>query len=564
MVPVAASPQVDPLDLSESHGPFVRLALAIGIFSSLCLAAVWLVTREPMTLVVGAGSWLWAATAYLMIRSGRESGPVMLAMGAIQVSIYAAITDISAILTYASLSVILCGVAAIVFVQGAASWFLAVYTAFLVAVHFLWFGWTPDALAEGGVSALAFVAGALGLRWIRDRSMDSGSRFLNLFERAPVSLWEEDYSGVGVWLDGLRAQGVVDLRTHLVEHPEVLREGMSHIEVVRVNHAAAAFLEVDDPTALVGPLKPETFPDDALPSMLAQFEAIWNGVDHVSVEVRRGYTVQGNPLDGLLHWAVPRRFGKPDLSRVIVSVVDVTEMNDTLRDLERSLKSKDELIATVSHELRTPLTTVVGLSAELSDAYDQFTKEEARDLLRMVADQSIEVATIVEDLLVAARAESGSLKVSSEPVDLHLEAKTTLRGLEIEEEVDCHTMGVVSTVTADSGRVRQIMRNLLVNARRYGTSPIRVIVRDAGDHVNVEVRDRGEAIPMEERQAIFERYYRARQTPGVTASVGLGLTVSRELARIMGGELTYDHDGTESVFTLTLPQVTPAAQAAAG
>ena len=141
-----------------------------------------------------------------------------------------------------------------------------------------------------------------------------------------------------------------------------------------------------------------------------------------------------------------------------------------------------------------------------------------------------------------------------ESVDLHLEAKTTLRGLEIEEEVDCHTLGIVSTVTADSGRVRQIMRNLLVNARRYGVSPIRVIVRDAGDAVKVEVRDRGEPIPLDERQAIFDRYYRSRQMPGVTSSVGLGLTVSRELARIMGGDVNYDHDGTESVFTLTLPQ----------
>jgi signal transduction histidine kinase len=554
MVPVTASPKVDSLDLSESHAPVVRLALIGGIVASLCFVLAWLVTSEPIALMISSGSLLWAATAYLMIRFGRENGPVILVLGAIQVSIFGAVSDMYVIEEYASISVILTGVALVLFIRGGAGWFLATYAVAILGVHFLWQGSTAEALTLGGVAALGFIAGALGLRWIRDRSLDSGSRFLNLFERAPVSLWEEDYSGVGVWLDELRAQGVTDLRAHLTLHPEVLREGMSHIEVIRVNHAAAAFLEVDDPAVLVGPLKIETFPDDTLPSMLAQFEAIWNGVDHVSVEVRRGYTLQGNPLDGLLHWAVPRRFGKPDLSRVIVSVVDVTAMNDARRELERSLKSKDELIATVSHELRTPLTTVVGLSSELSAAYDEFTKAEAQDLLRMVAEQSIEVATIVEDLLVAARAESGSLKVSSEPVDLHLEAKTTLRGLEIEEEVDCHTMGIVSTVMADSGRVRQVMRNLLVNARRYGTSPIRVIVRDAGDYVRVEVRDRGDAIPIDERQAIFDRYYRSRQTPGVTASVGLGLTVSRELAHIMGGKLTYEHDGSESVFALTLPQ----------
>ena len=76
-----------------------------------------------------------------------------------------------------------------------------------------------------------------------------------------------------------------------------------------------------------------------------------------------------------------------------------------------------------------------------------------------------------------------------------------------------------------------------------------------------EVRDHGDPIPPDEAEKIFGRYYRARQTPGVTASVGLGLTVSRELARLMGGDLTYHHDG-ESVFTLALPMPAVSEQAA--
>ncbi len=557
-----SSHSVAPLDISESHAPTVRLAVVLGFASSAFVLIVYAVTREPITLVIAVGSALWSILGLVTLWAGRPSGPVMLATGALQVSVYAAMTDLAAVHTYASLSVILTGVASILFLDRRVPAFLVIHSSFIVGVHFWWLGWNEVALAEGGVSALAFLAGSAGLRWIRDRSMDSASRFLNLFERAPVSLWEEDFSRVGAWLDELRAQGVTDLRTYLIEHPAALREGMSRIQVVRVNEAAARFLEVDDPAALVGPLRPETFPKDALPSMAAQFEAIWEGRDHVTIEVRNGFTVQGTPLDGLLHWSVPRRFGKPDLSRVIVSVVDISSQNEARRQLERSLKSKDELIATVSHELRTPLTTVVGLSSELSDAYDQFSRDEVRELLQMVSDQSVEVATIVEDLLVAARAESGSLKVTMEPVDLHLEAKTTLRGLDIEGAVDCHTMGLISTVTADSGRVRQILRNLLVNAKRYGASPVRIVVRNDDDMVAVEVRDRGEPIPVGEREAIFERYYRARQIPGVTASTGLGLTVSRDLARIMGGELSYHHDG-ESVFTLRLPQTLPASASAA-
>lgn len=550
-----------PFDISDVHGPFVRITMAAAIPAAGIGSLAAFFSQDAGLLLIAISAWATIGIAAGMIAMGKENALAVLATATVGIVVAAAVTSVEAFQMFASLVVVFVGSAAVIFMRGQAYRFLVVYSVFLFAVHVLWIGFGFPALIDGGLTTLAFLAASIGMRWIRDRSMDSASRFINLFERAPVSLWEEDFSKVGGWLEELRARGVIDLQGYLESNPEVFNEGMRLIEVVRVNQAAARFLEADDPAQLVGPLRPETFPEDALPSMLAQFLAIWNDEDQVTVEVRRGFTVQGNPLHGLLHWTVPHLFGEPDLSRVIVSVIDVTEMHNARQGLEMSLKSKDELIATVSHELRTPLTTVVGLSTELSDAYDEFSKDEAQDLLKMVADQSIEVATIVEDLLVAARAESGSLKVSVEPVDLHLEAKTTLRGLDIEEVVDCHTVGVVPTVYADSGRVRQILRNLLVNARRYGTQPIRVVVHGSEDSVNVEVRDRGTPIADDEQEMIFERYYRARQTPGVTASVGLGLTVSRELARVMGGDLTYRHDG-ESVFTLSLPRPIVAEDAA--
>ena len=549
------------MDISDVQGPFVRLVLVCAVAAAAITVPVVFFSQDPGVLAIAISAWATVSIALVMIAVRRESGFVIMGAVGAGVAVAGWLTDIAGLRDFASIVVVFVGAAGVFFLRGNANAFLVVHTGFLFGVHLLWLGPSYAAVVQGALTTAAFLASSLGLRWVRDRSMDSASRFLNLFERAPVSLWEEDFSRVGVWLEGLRARGVTDLGGYLRENPNVFREGLGLIEVVRVNQAAARFLEVDDPRELTGPLRPETFPDDAMPSMIAQLEAIWNGEDHVSTEVRHGYTVQGNPLWGLLYWAVPRRFGKPDLSRVIVSVVDVTEMNNARESLERSLKSKDELIATVSHELRTPLTTVVGLSTELSDAYDSFNKDEAQDLLKMIADQSVEVATIVEDLLVAARAESGSLKVSMEPVDLHLEAKTTLRGLDIEQAVDCHTVGVVPTVYADPGRIRQILRNLVVNARRYGVSPIRIVVLESGDVVKVEVRDSGTPIPDDELEMIFGRYYRARQTPGVTASVGLGLTVSRELARLMGGDLTYHHDG-ESVFTLSLPRPIPVDTAA--
>ena len=545
-------PRATPLDISEVHGPFLRMAIAMALPAAGLISIVAFATQDLGVMALAVGSWVASLMAAAMIHWKKENAVLFLGWSALGCAVGAWLTEFEAVEIFGSLAIVFVGAAAVIFMTGRAVGFLVAYVISLFLVHIVWSGWGATAFAQGTVTSVAFLASSLGLRWIRDRSMDGASRFLNLFERAPVSLWEEDFSKVGVWLERLRAEGVTDLRVYLAENPDVFRHGMGLVEVVRVNQAAARFLEVDDPKDLVGPLKPETFPDDALPSMLAQLEAIWNGEDAVTVEVRRGSTVLGTPIDGLLHWAVPRRFGEADLSRVIVSVVDVTEISDARRTLEVALKSRDELIATVSHEIRTPLTTVVGLSTELSRSFDDFGSDEAQDLLSMVSEQSIEVATIVEDLLVAARAETGSLKVTRDPIDLHLEAKTTLRGMDIEQEVDCHTLGVVPTVYGDAGRIRQIIRNLLVNARRYGAQPISIVVFENGSNVKLEVRDRGNPIQGDERERIFDRYYRARQTPGITASAGLGLTVSRELARLMDGDLTYHHDG-ESVFTLILP-----------
>jgi signal transduction histidine kinase len=116
----------------------------------------------------------------------------------------------------------------------------------------------------------------------------------------------------------------------------------------------------------------------------------------------------------------------------------------------------------------------------------------------------------------------------------------------------------------DPLRIRQIVRNLIVNAQRYGGTRRRVVLSVSNDRVALEMRDNGDPIPLQDRERIFEPYTRAHQRPGVTASVGLGLAVSRRLARRMGGELEYVHDGWEAIFRLTLPAAEPTPVAGTG
>ena len=104
-------------------------------------------------------------------------------------------------------------------------------------------------------------------------------------------------------------------------------------------------------------------------------------------------------------------------------------------------------------------------------------------------------------------------------------------------------------------RVRQIFRNLLANADRYGGPHITVRVDRFGDVYALSVIDDGAGIPEADRERVFDPYSRAHREVGRTESVGLGLTVSRQLARLMSGDLSYDYRSGHSIFTVTLPAV---------
>jgi signal transduction histidine kinase len=242
----------------------------------------------------------------------------------------------------------------------------------------------------------------------------------------------------------------------------------------------------------------------------------------------------------------------------------LTQLTVLKERLEALVQSKDEFVASVSHELRTPLTAIVGLAQELRSHRATFSDPELDDLMEIIADQSGELSNIVEDLLVAARADIGTLSLHPETVDLRRE---------LEALVDAHvtpfmTAGAVPIhgtppqVVTDPLRFRQIIRNLLTNAVRYGGERVWIESETANRTVSVAVLDDGLGVPPEAVDKIFEAYERAHNAATQPASVGLGLAVSRQLARLMGGDLAYRRRDGATAFVLTLPLGGPSAHPA--
>ena len=108
-------------------------------------------------------------------------------------------------------------------------------------------------------------------------------------------------------------------------------------------------------------------------------------------------------------------------------------------------------------------------------------------------------------------------------------------------------------VWADPVRFRQVLRNLITNARRYGGGSIAIEVKQRGDAVAISVVDDGPGVPEDREQAIFEAYERGHANSTQPGSVGLGLTVSRQLARLMDGDLTFQRRDSMTCFEFTVP-----------
>jgi signal transduction histidine kinase len=255
---------------------------------------------------------------------------------------------------------------------------------------------------------------------------------------------------------------------------------------------------------------------------------------------RRTYQVTTTPLRPATHGGVS------------IVAFDVSQQVDARQRLEEMVDEKDRFIATVSHELRTPLTAIIGfgesLEAMLADGDPELT-----DLASILTQQGRTMAFMVEDLLVAARSEMGRITIRRQSLDLASTVEDVMRAVVDEMAGKTLVLDVDEcAATGDPVRVGQIVRNLLTNAARYGGPRVHVSTSQSEGLAMVEVADDGPPIPSHEREQIFQPYERSSTRPAHPQSIGLGLSVCRKLARLMGGDVTYQHDGW-SRFVVTLP-----------
>jgi two-component system, OmpR family, phosphate regulon sensor histidine kinase PhoR len=261
--------------------------------------------------------------------------------------------------------------------------------------------------------------------------------------------------------------------------------------------------------------------------------------------------------------ALPVEVGGRDLWLSFVAVHGADGIVYAFRDVtaERRLdEEKSDFIATISHELRTPMSAVYGAAETLLQRNDQLTGEQRQQLLEMIAAQATRLSQITAEVLLTSRLERGDVPLERKAVDVVQLADLVVQTMRPQlEPTSSLELEVVSAARAagDADRIQQVLVNLVDNAYKHGgPGPIVVRVEGGNGAVLVSVSDRGPGIPHPEQQRIFEKFYRAGpQLTREAGGTGLGLYISRELVRRMGGRLSVRSEpGAGATFVFDLPR----------
>ncbi|HEV2733383.1 MAG TPA: ATP-binding protein [Longimicrobiaceae bacterium] len=247
------------------------------------------------------------------------------------------------------------------------------------------------------------------------------------------------------------------------------------------------------------------------------------------------------------------------------------EAQERQRELERVAEEKAQFIRGVTHDLKNPLGAVDAFAQLMESGLRGELTEGQLEWVRRIRRATQEALSTIHDLLELARADGGWLRVERRSADVWQTAADAAEDYRAALEASGHTLRVdppefLPSIRTDPGRVREILANLLNNANKYtpagGTITVGAEARrrgapGEGEWVSLWVRDTGPGIPPGEQERIFEEFHRVG---GTTApGSGVGLSIARRVARLLGGELTVEsRPGEGACFVLWLPAQAPA------
>jgi signal transduction histidine kinase/HAMP domain-containing protein len=384
---------------------------------------------------------------------------------------------------------------------------------------------------------------------------ESEERYRLVFESSPVSIWEEDFSGVKALLDDLKREGGADIEACFAQHPETVRQCADLVKIVDVNRAALALHGAASREELLAGLA-STFTPESFDTFRQELVCLWNGKTEMRTDavVR---TLAGEPRDVTVYWSVCPGY-EGTLSRVLVSLADITErkraeegvrrLNQELEQrvfertaaLEAANKELERLSYSVSHDLRAPLRHVDGFVELLRERTAGSLDEQSRHYLDVISGSARWMGRLVDDLLSFLQMGRAvvvytSVNVGALVREVMDELAVQTAGRTVEWKV-----GDFPPVEADRSMLRVVLVNLLANALKF-TRPRQTAEIEIGwkpgerGETVVFVRDNGVGFDPAFAGKLFGVFQRLRRVEDFEGT-GIGLANVRRIVTRHGGK----------------------------